>query len=382
MKRVTQADIAKALDLSPATVALVVGQSNSHLRHCLREETVERIREKAREMGYHLNRAAQITRSGRSNLIVHLNRAGYSEIAALTSYHIGRLTHKAGFDYQSIDSYWWGEGQEVPARVLSLQPEGVIVSGMVQTEMDFTPLRAARIPMVSLGLQIEGVPWVRYEVRSAVASLTRHCLCAGRHPVMILRGPGRHFWQIIERQQGFLDALREAGFSGIPEQEIHDDVWDGTSPAILRDLDQGNLFHPFNAGMRMAHLILESGCLPSALICTNDHYAIGVMTVLLREGVRIPEEVAVTGFDNLDYTTQGIVSLTSVEQPIEAICESTVGIMKKLIGKPARYSKSAEEVVHPCRIHWRKSTDFGKRDSGKSVPTEAFTENTQPILVS
>src|SRR5690606_20104663 len=118
-----------------------------------------------------------------------------------------------------------------------------------------------------------------------------------------------------------------------------------------------NLFDPFEAGMRVAQRLVEEGCLPDALVCTNDNYAFGTLTVLLKAGIAIPQETVLTGFDNLTYTTQGAVSLTTVEQPIEAMCTAAMELLKKRIGKPRPTGKTRrEEIVLPCRVVWREST--------------------------
>lgn len=360
MRRVTQADIAKALDLSPATVALVVGQSNSPLRHCLRKETVQLVLDKARELGYRPNRVAQAMQSGRSNLIVHLNCGGYSELAGQKSYHVGRFAQEAGFDYQVIDSYWWGgEGEEIIDRVLSLQPEGVVISGSPQTAMNFQPLRNAGIPLVG-ACQIPGHSWVRCDARGAVAELTRHCLRQGRIPALILHGSKRNMiLPSRERQKGFLEAVQEAGFASVPDWEItsgHPAKSQGFPAVVRGGLQERALFDPFADGMQVARRLVEEDRVPGALVCTNDFYALGAMTVLLRAGLRIPEDVMVTGFDNLAASRLGLVSLTTVEQPVEAMCKAAVELLKKRIAEPGASVEKGPAPLLACQIHWRDST--------------------------
>lgn len=379
-RRVTQADIARALDLSPTLVALVVGRSNSPLRHCVKKSTAEKIRAKAIELGYRPNRAAQTTRSGRSNLIVHLNRGGFSDIASQVSYHVGRLVHEAGFDLQTMDSYWWGgDGKEVIMQILAFQPEGVIVSGAVGTDSDFGELHRAGIPMVAPGLDLPGLPLVGYNARSAIAKVTRHCLQNGRTPTLILRGPGRRFWQLVERERGYRDALAEAGYEDVPEVVVSGCTLKKCSPGIVLDPRMGNLVHPFEDGMEIGRWILKGRHLPDALVCSNDHYAIGIMTVLQRAGIRIPEDVVITGFDNLEYATQGRVTLTTVEQPIEAFCQTSFDLLMEKMG---RQVAKEHILIHPCRIHWRESSRCGREDSDRieicDVSTSASTPEHAP----
>lgn len=358
--RVTQADIARALEVSPALVALVVGRSNSPLRHSVKKATAEKIRAKAAELGYRPNRAAQMTRSGRSNLIIHLSRGGYSDVASQISYHIGRLAHEAGFDLQTMDAFWWsGDGSEVIEHILAFQPEGVIVSGAAGVESDFEKLHRAGVPLVAPGLELPGLPLVGYDARGAVTRLTRHCLKNGREPVLVLREPSRRFWQIRARERGYHEALQEAGYDKPPQVDMLTQAWNASAPSVILDPGMGNLTHPFEDGMRVGRWLLAGRGLPDALVCSNDHYAIGIMTVLQRAGARIPEDVVITGFDNLDYATQGEVALTSVEQPVEVFCQTSFEMLMEKLGRRASRSCSDEKpnpLLYPCRIHWREST--------------------------
>lgn len=360
-RRVTQADIAQALDLSPALVALVVGRSASRLRYCVKKSTAERIRAKATEMGYRPNRAAQVTRSGRSNLIIHLSRGGFSDVASQVSYHVSQLVHEAGFDLQTMDSYWWaGDGKEVIEQILAFQPEGLIVSGALGTpEADFGEIHRAGIPIVAPGLKLPGLPLVGYNAGEAIGKLTLHCLEGGRTPVLVLRAPSRRFWQILDREHGYRKVMAGVGHRKLIETDMSKETWKGRRPGIIADPGMGNLVHPFEDGMNVARWLLQGRDLPDALICSNDQYAIGIMTIFQREGIRIPEDVAITGFDNLDYATQGKVALTSVEQPIASFCQTGFDmLMEKIRPSSSSPHKKRHRMIHPCRIYWRDSTRF------------------------
>lgn len=365
MKRVTQADIAKAVNLSPATVALVVGQSRSRLRHCVRKETADRIREKAREMGYQINRAAQITRSGRSNTILHLNSGGNSELSGRVSYQVGRLVHEAGFDFQSVDSYWWPEeGEKIIRQILALNPEGVIVSGSAQSAIDFSHLFKAGIPVVGLGYPIPNAPWVRHDPRSAIAELTRGCLEKGRSPVALFQRGAN--WTQFERHLGFMDAL--AGVKEVPKMEIDrlPPSWKANEPVILySNFNNPTQLNPFDPGIHAARQLLAKNFLPDALICSNDHYAFGVLSVFYRAGITVPDAMFLTGFDDLSFSPHGVASLTTVSQPIQEMCATAVDVLKNLIIRPETrgHSGKATEIILPCQIIWRESTGTSKRSS-------------------
>lgn len=367
MKKVTQSDISKALGISQATVGLVVGNTNSPLRARLNPKTVQRILDKAKEMGYIPHRGAQLMRKGRSNLIVLLNFGGYSEITAKRVFHIGRSIHAEGYDFQTIDAYWWtGSAAQMVAQVVGLQPEGIIISGSIQNDFSEEHLDAIRrrgIPLVSVGLRLPGVPRVRYDAKPSQYEMTRHLIKTGRERLLMLvqRPMSRPSWQTEERVAGFTQAISEAhgkvnsAENGSPftkrmrKQKLQ--------AAILKAAPRKDQFSLFEQGMIAMKQILQWEVIPDAIVCVNDAFAIGAMSVCFREKIAIPETIAFTGFDNLSYSTQGPVPLTTVEQPTEETCHAAVKKLIALLGKSAPEFISDDEQVFACRTIWRGSSE-------------------------
>ena len=79
-----------------------------------------------------------------------------------------------------------------------------------------------------------------------------------------------------------------------------------------------------NSGARAVHHLIESGELPEALLCFNDHCAVGALMELRRQGVRVPQDVAVTGYDGIPVTAATAFSLTTVRQNAGLIAEVAV----------------------------------------------------------
>ena len=354
MPKVTQADIAQALNLSPTTVGLVVGNTDSPLRNRLSKETIRRIQEKAEEMGYFPNRAAQMMRRGRSNMILLLNMSGHSEIGARSAYQIGRLVHQAGFEFQTIEAYWWpGEGSRFIDQVLALRPEGLIVIGSVQTEMDFSRIIQARIPLASIACPIPGVPTIRHGAEEAFRQLTAHALSLGEKRVaLVLKEVGENFSKAQERVQGFSSALKDAGWPAPKTYHLGEELPQksgGRQAFVLVEGKRGGPFTPFSGGERIAQWV---GNRISTLICSNDHYAFGVMTHYLQNGFEIPTQVKVSGYDNLSFTTQGIAPLTTVEQPTEIMCDAA---MELVLNRIHARKTVWNDQIYPSRIIWRQS---------------------------
>ncbi|MBE2204018.1 MAG: LacI family DNA-binding transcriptional regulator [Chthoniobacterales bacterium] len=369
MKRPTQADIARALDVSPATVALVVGKSSSSLRERLSAETIRKIEAKAEELGYSPHRGAQMMRKGRSNLIVLLNFSNYSELTDHKVFEFGRLVHEAGFDFQIIDSFFWtDDARRLVEQIVSLRPEGVAIIGSVQN--DFGPEHIERllkfgIPLVSMGGRFPGVPLVRYDGRSSFRTLTEWALDRGRKRLIMVVNPENGLReQVRDRLDGFREAI--ASRTGQPPETLDGlsvsklKKKNGLSAAILHHRRHRLLFDPFSQGMEAMEAIAHWQEPPDALLGINDFFAIGALTVCNRRGLRVPDDLMISGFDNLSYGTQGLVSLTSVEQPIKAMSEALMELLQEqMTGKTRRTSTPPERIL-PCEIFWRESTGARK----------------------
>lgn len=88
----------------------------------------------------------------------------------------------------------------------------------------------------------------------------------------------------------------------------------------------------YNGGYETAQNILSEDEIPSAVFAANDIMALGVMDAFRNQGVKIPEQVKVIGFDNIDMASWPAYELTTWEQPIEKMVDETVNY---LLGKSA-----------------------------------------------
>ena len=79
-----------------------------------------------------------------------------------------------------------------------------------------------------------------------------------------------------------------------------------------------------DSGARAVRHLIEAGELPEALLCFNDHCAVGALMELRRQGVRVPQDLAVTGYDGIPVTASSAFSLTTVRQDARLIAEVAV----------------------------------------------------------
>ncbi|GAA4974348.1 EAL domain-containing protein [Kineococcus glutinatus] len=215
--------------------------------------------------------------------------------------------------------------------------------------------RLAGRPVVSGEASLGDAPRVSFGEETGSAELVRHLVGVhGKRRVAYLRGPATHLGGRL-RLRGYLQALREAGIE--PDPAL-------VSPPL-------GSFHPLDAGMDVVVRMLTSGRPPDAVVAANDGLAVGVVSACLRLGLRVPEDVAVVGFD--DYTTlehfdigatdgagdgagtlhvgAASLALTTVRVPFRAVGERAVRTLVDLVAGRAVPS----EALLPCELVVRRS---------------------------
>jgi DNA-binding LacI/PurR family transcriptional regulator len=164
-----------------------------------------------------------------------------------------------------------------------------------------------------------------------------HLLSRGHRRIGLIGGdtsdPMR-FTPPLHRQDGYRDALREAGIEPDPALEVLG-------------------YFTIDGGAEAAHRLLTLPDPPTALFAESDEMAYGALRTLRRAGLRVPEDVAVMGFDDQDNAE--LMDLSTVRQPV---AEQARGITGRLLRAIAREDDDeAEQVVLPTELVIRGSTD-------------------------
>ena len=132
--------------------------------------------------------------------------------------------------------------------------------------------------------------------REAVTAATRHVIDAGHKRIALVAGP-HGFRSAAERRAGFEDALADAGIK-LPRSMIVD----GT--------------YRFESGVAAGDRLLDASPRPTAIICSNDEMAAGVMHAARQRGLHVPEDLSLTGFDDTPIAAHIWPPLTTVRWPI------------------------------------------------------------------
>jgi LacI family transcriptional regulator len=150
---------------------------------------------------------------------------------------------------------------------------------------------------------------------SGARAVTRHLIELGHRRIGVVTGPP-HWRTRDERVGGHLAALAEAGVLGDPELMRYGE------PAT-------------KTGVQCGGELLELRPRPTAVVCFNDKVAVGVMEAATARGLRIPADLSVAGFDDIDVSRATTPRLTTVRQPLQEMGRTAVTmLMRQLDGQP------------------------------------------------
>jgi DNA-binding LacI/PurR family transcriptional regulator len=124
---------------------------------------------------------------------------------------------------------------------------------------------------------------------------------------------------------------------------------------------------PHEAGRRLASQLLAApGPRPEVLVCQNDDWAHGALAACAAAGLRVPEEIAVTGFDGSPLSAGGLAPLTTVVQPCREMAIRAVELLLGRIRGKAR-GGVPREIKLPCQVLVRQSCGAAWRATPASV---------------
>lgn len=285
--------VAKAAGVSVRTVSNVVNGFEY-----VSEETRARVQQALNELDYRPNLAARSLRTGRSEIItlgVPLVDAPYfAEIAREVV--IAAARHNYTVLIEQTDSLPQRE-KRLFSGTTSRWIDGLILSPVGLTEPELRDLHP-EIPLVLLGEQISGriADHVAIDNVAAARVATTHLIELGRRRIATIGCHEHGHSGARLRFLGYRDALADGGIA--------------LDPSLVR----GRLGDALTrvGGAEYMGQLLDNMPAPDAVFCYNDLMALGAIRVLLSRGVRVPEDVAVVGIDDIEDGRFNTPSLTTV----------------------------------------------------------------------
>jgi LacI family transcriptional regulator len=300
MTRPSAKDVARLAGVSTATVSRFLNSPQQ-----VDAETQSLVRDAVTKLRYVPHGAARALRSARSHMVgavvpsfdyalyarttsamqAVLDAKGYSMVLAEHHYDLGaevRITEQ--LIRRGVDAFVFVGLSHEPALLALLESYGrpyVLTWGV-------DPLRRQ--------------PSIGFDNRAATFAMTKHLIGLGHRRFGLLSARTAGNDRAMERGAGIRAALAEAGLALADECVQHGPIDLGAAASMMKKL-----------------LALPAARRPTAVLGTNDIFAVGAMVACRAEGVRIPDEISITGCDNTDLGATQTPALTSIRTPIVEI---------------------------------------------------------------
>ncbi|SDM82213.1 transcriptional regulator, LacI family [Paenibacillus sp. yr247] len=319
--RVTQEDIAKELGLSINTVSLALKDSNR-----IHEETRFKVQQVAKKLNYIPNSIARSLVQKKTNIIGFVLPKITNTIHMEAAQHIERKLLANGYNMMlmTTDSDKNYEAQALDI-LLSRQVDGIFLFPTNKENQEkMKSIRDANCPIVLLsGGEFElSCDSVYMNQQVGAYKLTKHLAKLGHRHIAFMYGGALN----TEKFKGYTKALEENNVEFKQEFVI---------PVQNLGYEQG--YHG-------ASVLFKRGPV-SAIIASSDYLALGALRWCREQGLRVPEDVAIVGFDDLEAARYAEVALTTVAYQVDKLTTHAVDLLVRLIS-----SKKKISLSKPVRI--------------------------------
>jgi LacI family transcriptional regulator len=327
-KRTTIAEVAKRAGVSATTVSHVLTGNRP-----VATATRRRVEQVVEEIGFRPNGLARSLRIQRSNtialIIPDITNPFYPVLAR-------GLDDALGGDYRTLICYTDADRDREQAFVADAsdrKADGIVIVAFRIDASDLKDSIHSAIPVVSVGDGIDdpGIDIVLTNDENGAFEATRYLLELGHRRVAFIggtEGPGRR------RMAGYRRALEQAGIAFRPD---------------LAALGGWNR-HGGSTAMQKLLAIAEP---PSAVFCANDLMAIGALDAMREQGLSVPEDLAIVGYDDIDAAAMVNPPLTTVANPAYEVGEAAGRLLLDRI--TGLYTGARRDVVLRSQLIKRES---------------------------
>lgn len=316
---VTAQDVADLAGVSPSTVSRVLNDSDGGF---ISEKTRARVRAAAAQLGYSPNPIARALRGQKSHLIGVIVRDIADPFFARMISELSTSARALG--YRIV----LGHAQNDSDTALTLgdlldirQTDGVIVLGNLRDDdSSLEELFRKSDKVVTLCRTPASGYAVGIDNRAGVQALMDHLWGLGHRRIAFIDAG----WQgdISERREAYLTYLHDRGVDALPS-------W------IVREVNTPA------GGYRAMHTLMAAPQHPTAVFASDDMVATGALKAALMSGLRVPQDVSIVGFDDIDLAQYLTPALTTMRQPTDVLSHEALSLLLALIAQ----DDTGEEVA-------------------------------------
>lgn len=297
-QRPSAKDVARLAGVSTATVSRVINSPSQ-----VDARTLHAVREAMSKLRYVPHGAARALRSHRTRMVGAVVPSFDYALYARTTSAIQAVLEPQGLSLVLAEQHYdLATEVRVTEQLISLGVDALVFVGLAHDPALFTLLSDYGRPYVlTWGVDpMQAHPSVGFDNRAATYEMTRHLLSLGHRRFGLLSAPPTGNDRATERGIGVRSALLQAGLQ-------LDEAYVRYGPIDLA------------SATAMMHKLLDLPESPTAIIGTNDVFAVGAMVACRERGVHIPAEISITGVDNTDLGATQTPGLTSIRTPVVEI---------------------------------------------------------------
>lgn len=325
----TIAEVARLAGVSTASVSRALSGSRP-----VSPETARKVRRAAAEVGYSVNSIGRALRSNRTDtigmVVPKISNPFFTSLVECVEHALGRH----GQQLFLCDSRSDPEVEAERLRSLVARSvDGIVVSPAHGTASAYAVLEAARrLPLVQLDRYVGGTStdWVGVDDVAAMRLVLDHVHATGARSAAFVGSRTTHS-SSEQRLTGFHKRAAELGMSVR-------DQW-----CLLGD-------YSIPWGEQAVSRLVERGEVPDAIVCADDLIALGVTRACRVHGISVPEDVQVTGYDNIEFSRLSEPPLTTVDQPKKQIAQEAVRMLNAASSARAENAEEFRTAAHIALI--------------------------------
>jgi len=326
-------EVARIAGVSTATVSRAINNPEK-----VAEKTLKKVIAAVSDAGYSVNHLARNLRTSKtSNVVVlvpNITNPFYSEVIR----GMERVAHTYGYSVLLGDTQDSEDREAVYASMLTTKrADGLITlcPRIPQLSKQMTSDELLNAPIVNACecARDTVMRTVKIDNIAAAKEATEHLLNLGHRRIGLVAGPFESPLS-IERLNGYSMALKTAGIA-------YDDTLVASGDFSIE------------SGKTAAEKILSIENRPTAIFCSNDEMALGVMTALKSNGAKIPDDISIIGFDDIHYAQYFDPPLTTIAQPAGDLGELAMSQLCEILAGNPPQSRNA---VLPHKLIEREST--------------------------
>lgn len=329
-------EVARRAKVSTATVSRVLNNVG-----VVRSSTRARVMKVVADLNYHPNLHARSLAAGKSRtlgiVVSNMENPFFYDIVC----ELESAAHSRGYEIVVANTNYQAEQLVKSIRLMV----GRRVAGLAAIVSEIEPgiideLVATRLPVVfyDVGTARQNITNIRLNYRKGMEKVAEYLHMLGHNKRIAFVGHHMDFPPLHERRQGLIDAF--ARLSRVTE--------------VKTFAGNDNL----EGGWRVVREITASGFKPSAIVCVNDFMAVGALRALRELGISVPQDISVTGLDNIKLAEFCYPTLTTVHVPRERI--GHIAFEKLIAGTESPPADGCEFLIDPDLVI-RESTGAARR---------------------